>query len=891
MGSPSLGASIRQAKRARSDKRRRAQELFDQKKAIEQEMAKLDQELLDLDETIEQMELTAASQTSEIIMQNSSTSTVKQEKKDLVDDSIIEEHDTKEAQHEIIAIDDDEDNQNNVNSTIHSYTQAPQDEILTDPFTAATQTQRSPDAIASHKQSTAATSSGIAPLDFFAPRHSRKRARTTETNGASAAASSNNDPFSQSTSTTSPQSYPWTVLLRELLENTFQIPSYREHQEEIINATLSQQDVFVLMRTGGGKSLTYQAPAIYEGRLSDEKKVTLVISPLLSLIQDQEEQMNQFLPGSATSFTSGLPGGSSEHARRWGMVRDPDGGICLIFVTPEKVNRCQDFFEAFFCLFLFLTLSSLFLTKVHKSTKLRNELQKLYDQGRLGRFVVDEAHCACQWGCDFRPDYAQLGILKRHFPSVPVLAVTATASTRVREDVVRILGMDRHYRFFRSTAHRPNLQYQIRPKGDKCLADMAEWIQQLPGPAKQNGGIVYCLSRKDADNVAKALKQDYGITARAYHSDVSANQKQSVHRDWMAGKVQCVVATIAFGLGINKPNVRFVIHHCISKTLEAYYQESGRAGRDGKDAHCILYYSPKDVIRLRTLVHETHRGEDNLWPMIRYAQAFGNDAVCKAILLDNLGEPNAQSPIDVQKQFDGVTTEPRDVGKHAQVAVRLVHDAVQEGQDVTMAMIVKKWRSKKDAPSYVEKCQPNKDLTVEECERIVVALLVERVLQFYIHWTAYSAVAYLRPGQPLAQRLLASPSPKMIVRFPKRELTAASAKKTATRKKSDTPESGRLSSNSKSKSSRSTTTKKAAAKKKPSTAKSKRITATKKRIVKKTATRKAPPSETTDRASSETARTEPIDLSSDDDKVVENIPLQAKSGGDQSSDSEFEFDG
>jgi RecQ family ATP-dependent DNA helicase len=360
------------------------------------------------------------------------------------------------------------------------------------------------------------------------------------------------------------ESFTWTEKVDQLLRNTFRINGFRDHQKEIINATLSGEDVFVIMRTGGGKSLTYQLPALLEGR-GTERKVSFVISPLLSLIQDQEEQMNEFAAGSAVSFTSSIQGGQAEHARRWDMVRDPDQGVCLVFVTPEKV---------------------------HKSGKLRNEMEKLFNQGRLGRFVIDECHCACQWGHDFRPDYAHLGILKRHFPSVPVIAVTATASDKVRQDCITILALGNNYRFFRSTANRLNLNYTVRPKPDGKDALIDEMVTFIKEKYPQSAGIIYTLSKKDADTVASSLCE-YGVVARAYHSDVTPKNKEMVHRSWMRNETQVVVATIAFGLGINKPDVRFVFHHTLSKTLDGYYQESGRAGRDGQPADCVLYYSAK----------------------------------------------------------------------------------------------------------------------------------------------------------------------------------------------------------------------------------------------------------------------------------------------------------
>lgn len=242
--------------------------------------------------------------------------------------------------------------------------------------------------------------------------------------------------------------------------------------------------------------------------------MTFVISPLLSLITDQEEQMNEFAAGSAVSFHSGIQGGNTEHARRWSLVRDPEQGVCLVFVTPEKVN---------------------------KSSKLKSEMEKLFDQGRLGRFVIDESHCCSQWGHDFRPDYAELGLLKSHFPSIPVIAVTATASEKVREDVCRILRIGSNYRFFRSSAHRPNLHYSVRPKKDlkDIVTDMAAFIKEHH---LHDAGIVYTFSRADADKVADMLC-GLGVVAESYHSEVSPAKKDLIHRSWIRNETQVVVAT------------------------------------------------------------------------------------------------------------------------------------------------------------------------------------------------------------------------------------------------------------------------------------------------------------------------------------------------------------
>ena len=270
----------------------------------------------------------------------------------------------------------------------------------------------------------------------------------------------------------------------ETLRETFNIEKFRENQQEIIQATMGGNDCFVIMRTGGGKSLLYQLPTVME-----RPKITLVISPLLSLIQDQQTQVNNFCKGVCVSFHSGVSRAGQE--ANWRRVRDPDQLVGMILVTPERI-----------C----------------KSNRLKSELQHLHAQGRFSRVVIDECHCCCQWGHDFRPDYAKLGILKRMFPNVPTLAVTATASDVVREDCCKILKLSRSHQFFRSSADRPNLTYSIQLKDGTAAQVLDKMADFIKGKHPTDAGIVYTYSRKDAETVAKQLA-DRGIRARAYHSE------------------------------------------------------------------------------------------------------------------------------------------------------------------------------------------------------------------------------------------------------------------------------------------------------------------------------------------------------------------------------------
>lgn len=399
----------------------------------------------------------------------------------------------------------------------------------------------------------------------------------------------------------------------EVLQQIFGYQSFRQGQQEIIQATLAGQDSLVIMATGNGKSLCYQIPALCFSGL------TLVISPLIALMKDQVDQL--LAHGIEADYLN-----SSQTFEQQQQVQDKaiSGQLKLLYLSPEKVMT-HSFFH-------------------------------FISQCQVSFIAIDEAHCISQWGHDFRPEYSQLGGLKGCFPHIPIMALTATADKTTRQDILQLLKLEQPHLYIGSF-DRPNIRYTLVEKY-KPMEQICRFVQQQKGKS----GIIYCNSRSKVERLTEMLCQR-GISAAGYHAGMENNVREKVQQAFQRDNVQVVVATIAFGMGINKSNVRFVAHFDLPRSIEAYYQETGRAGRDMLPAEAVLFYDPSDYAWLQKILLEKPEGsqreieQHKLQAMGEFAEA----QTCRRLVLLNYFGENRQTAcqncdicLDPPKKYDGL---------------------------------------------------------------------------------------------------------------------------------------------------------------------------------------------------------------------------------------------